>query len=101
MNSRKNSIASTRNSPLSTLIELDREVASLLGDRQGRTVSRVIGHGLSDVTGMGRNTATDLGHFAMMAAVAMPKTRPWIAAGLAMAFVAGLSSQPLKRSARS
>ena len=93
MINRKRSIVPVQPSPVNALIELDRGVASLLGDRRGRTVSRVIGHGLSDATGLGRNTATDLGHIAMVAAVAIPKARPWVAAGLALAFVAGLSSR--------
>lgn len=73
-------------------IEASQGLAMVLGETQGRTTSRVIGQGLSDITGLDHDSATDIGHLLMIAAVAEPKARTPIVVGLGALFIAGLLS---------
>ena len=51
-------------------IPLSQALAHLLGDRTGRTTSRVIGQTISDGTGLAHWGGTQVGHVAMVGVVA-------------------------------
>ena len=49
-----------------SFIDLSRDLAWTLGDRTGRTTSRVIGQPISDMTGLTHWGGTQVGHAAML-----------------------------------
>ncbi len=68
-----------------------QQAAALLGERSGRSISRVIGAGLSrTVNGnISPEAATELAHAAMILGALAPKTRNWVAATLTFAYFVG------------
>ena len=78
---------------MDTFIQTSQGLASLFGESQGRTTSRVIGQGLSNATGLSHDAATDIAHLAMLAAAAKPELRTPIGVTLAGLFVAGLAGR--------
>jgi hypothetical protein len=82
-----------------------RKAASLLGERRGRSVSRVIGTGISDMLGglVSKKTATDIAHGAMALSAVVPAARVATLATLGVAYLAGVDTRPrgtLKRARR-
>lgn len=75
--------------PYDIFIDADCAVASTFGERQGRTVSRVIGGTISDLTGLSEDAATQVGHAAMVAATFVPQVRVVTTAALVGAFLLG------------
>lgn len=76
-------------------IDLSKGLASTLGETRGRTTSRVIGRGLSDLTGgaLNHDRATDLAHVAMVVAAVNPAVRVGTAIGIGLIFLLGLNSK--------
>jgi hypothetical protein len=86
----------------SPAVTFNKGVAAAFGERDGRTVSRVIAGPISEVTGLDEDAATQVGHLLMLATPFMsPTARKWVVGGLVATFAVGVArGRPHRRHRR-